>query len=85
MVEEASDGVCPARLTLHEAMATVLRGTPEKKLRAGPLAAEIERRHLYRMQDGRPVEPQQIHARVRHYPRLFGKDGTYIVLIEDAA
>jgi hypothetical protein len=70
----------PARLTLHEAMAEVLRSAPDHKLRAGDLAAEIQRRRLYQMRDGRPVEPQQIHARVGHYGHLFAKDGTFIKL-----
>ena len=67
-------------LTLHEAMAQVLRGVPEGMMRAGDLAAEINRLRLYRMRDGRPVEPQQVHARVGHYGHLFTKEGTFIKL-----
>ena len=70
-------------MTLHEAMAEVLRGEREHMLRAGDLAAEIERRRLYRMRDGRPVEAQQIHARVGHYPQMFTKEGTFIKLVEE--
>lgn len=66
--------------TLHEAMAEVLRTAPERMMRAGDLAAAIERRGLYRMRDGRPVEAQQIHARVGHYGNLFTKEGTFIKL-----
>ncbi len=66
--------------TLHEAMAEVLRTAPERMMRAGDLAAAIERRGLYRMRDGRPVEAQQIHARVSHYGALFTKEGTFIKL-----
>jgi hypothetical protein len=69
-------------MTLHEAMADVLRSAPEGMLRAGDLAGEIERRRLYRMRDGRPVEAQQIHARVGHYPQLFTKAGTFIKLVD---
>ena len=72
----------PAQLTLHEAMADVLRSAPDRKLRAGDLATEIQRRRLYQMRDGRPVEAQQIHARVGHYGHLFVKDGTFIKLRE---
>lgn len=72
----------PSRLTLHEAMRAVLQDEVSHRLRAGDLAAEINRRGLYRMRDGRPVEAQQIHARVGHYPQLFQKDGTYIRLAE---
>lgn len=35
------------------------------------------------MRDGRPVEPQQVHARVGHYPDLFEKVGTFIKLRDD--
>ncbi len=70
-------------LTLHEAMAEVLRDAPAGMLRAGDLAAEINRRQLYRMRDGRPVEPQQIHARIGHYGHWFEKEGTFIKLARD--
>lgn len=49
-------------------------------LRAGDLAARINSRRLYRMRDGRPVEAQQIHARVNNYSDLFEKEGTFIRL-----
>jgi hypothetical protein len=64
-------------LTLHEAMREVLKASPNGKLRAGEIIAEIERRGLYRMRDGRIPESQQIHARAQHYPHMFGKDGSY--------
>lgn len=67
-------------LTLHAAMVEVLKTAPERMMRAGDLAVTIERRGLYKMRDGRPVEAQQIHARVGHYPTLFTKDGTFIKL-----
>lgn len=66
-------------MTLHEAMVVVLRDA-EHGLRAGDLAAEINRRRLYRMRDGRPVEAQQIHARVGNYGHLFRKSGPSILL-----
>jgi hypothetical protein len=34
------------------------------------------------MRDGRPVEAQQIHARVGQYPHLFIREGTFIKLAE---
>lgn len=71
----------PEKLTLHVAMRKVLEDTPARMMRAADLAAEIERRRLYRMRDGRPVEAQQIHARVGHYPGDFRKEGTYITLV----
>jgi len=68
------------RLSLHDAMAEVLKSAPERMMRARDLAAEIDRRGLYRMRDGRPVEPQQIHARTGNYPHLFERKGTFIRL-----
>lgn len=71
-----------ALLTLHEAMREVLLTAPEYMMRAGDLATEIQRRRLYAMRDGRPVEAQQIHARVGHYGHMFEKVGTFIQLRE---
>lgn len=65
------------KMTLHAAMHKVLNESPERKLRAGDIIAEIGRRGLYRMRDGRLPESQQIHARASHYPDLFGKDGPF--------
>lgn len=79
---EGDEETLVAGLTLHEAMAEVLRGAHEGMLRAGDLAAEVNRRRLYTMRDGRPVEPQQIHARVGHYRHWFVKEGTFIKLTE---
>lgn len=67
----------PEQLTLHAAMVKVLKESPEGRLRAADIIAEIERRGLYRMRDGRLPESQQIHARAGHYPELIGKDGSY--------
>lgn len=68
--------------TLHKAMEDVLRGGPTKGMRAADIAAEVDRRHLYRMRDGRPVEPQQIHARAGNYPQLFVRRGVNIAIVE---
>src|SRR6266536_1556641 len=65
------------KLTLHAAMYKVLKDSPEGKLRAGDIIAEIGRRGLYRMRDGRLTESQQIHARANHFPDMFGKDGPF--------
>ena len=64
--------------TLHDAMEIVIRESPVGMLRAGDIAFEINRRGLYRMRDGRPVEAQQIHARVGNYDHLFAREGTFI-------
>ncbi|MGH8952955.1 MAG: hypothetical protein ACRDX9_16250 [Acidimicrobiia bacterium] len=74
-----------ATMTLHEAMSEVIRSSGEQIMRAADLATEIDRRGLYKMRDGRPVEAQQIHARVGNYPHLFSKVGTFITLAEDTS
>ena len=79
LVESESQVASSKGMTLHEAMLAVLRDA-KHGLRAGDLAAEINRRRLYRMRDGRPVEAQQIHARVGNYGHLFKKVGTFIDL-----
>ena len=55
------------RTTLHEAMRLVLQSAPGQRMPATEIAREINRRGLYKMRDGRPVEPQQIHARAGNY------------------
>jgi hypothetical protein len=70
------------RLSAHGAMAEVLRTAPQYKMRPVDLAAEINRRGLYTMRDGRPIETQQIHARVGNYPDMFERDGAFIRLRE---
>ena len=79
--EDAADGIPPA-MTLHEAMMAVLEDAPGRMRRAADLASEVNRRRLYQMRDGRPVEAQQIHARVGHYPHLFVKEGTFVKLVD---
>lgn len=79
--DDETEGEPPAeRLSLHAAMVEVLKTAPEHMMRARDLADMIARRGLYVMRDGRPVEAQQIHARVGNYPDLFGKEGTLITL-----
>ena len=81
---EASADQSPTRqtlaLTAHGAMAEVLGTAPQHKMRPVDLAAEINRRGLYRMRDGRPIETQQIHARAGNYPNMFERDGAFIKL-----
>jgi hypothetical protein len=68
-------------MTLHAAMRKVLQDSPVGMMRAADIASEIERHRLYRMRDGRPVEAQQIHARVGQYPDDFRREGTFIKLV----
>ena len=59
--------------TLHEAMEVILRQHPEG-LKAPELAAEVERRGMYKRRDGDPPGPHQVHARVHNYPQLFRRE-----------
>jgi hypothetical protein len=68
------------RLTLHEALATVLRERGNAWMSARELADEVNSRGLYAKRDGRPVEVNQVHARVKNYPQFFEKDGSQIRL-----
>lgn len=67
-------------MTLHEALDIVLSDNGNTWMTAADLAAEVNRRNLYRMRDGRPVEGSQIHARVRNYSHLFERNGSNIRL-----
>lgn len=69
------------RMSLHEAMAHVLASVPAKRMPAGDLAREINRRGLYKMRDGRAVEPQQIHARAGNYGDRFDRNERGIGLV----
>ncbi len=71
------------RKKLHFAMKEVLETQPLRMMRAAALAAEITAEDLYRMQDGRPVDAGQIHARVGNYPNMFVREGTFIKLRDD--
>lgn len=76
-----SPGAVPiGHVTLHVAMQMVLKDAPNHMMRPADLAAAIHARGLYRMRDGRPVESQQIHARVGNYEHLFVRAGTFIKL-----
>lgn len=70
-----------ARMTLHEAMREVLRSAPGRRMSPRDLCEQINRRGLYRMRDGRPVEVQQIHARCGNYPQLFRRVAGDIELV----
>jgi len=79
--EAPSSGEVPiGHVTLHVAMQMVLKDAPNHMMRPTDLAAAIHARGLYRMRDGRPVETQQIHARVGNYEHLFERAGTFVKL-----
>ncbi|MBA2381370.1 MAG: hypothetical protein H0V73_04590 [Chloroflexi bacterium] len=67
-------------LSLHEALARILRDGGNAPMTARELADGINDSGLYRKRDGSPVDPGQIHARVHVYSRLFLRDGGRIRL-----
>jgi multidrug resistance efflux pump len=67
-------------LTLHDALAQVLRERGNEWMTVRELANEVNTRGLYRKRDGSPVEANQVHARTKNYTDLFEKDGSSIRL-----
>ena len=76
-------GAASDRLTLHEALAHVLRERGNAWTSARELADQVNARGLYVKRDGRAVEVNQVHARIKNYPHLFEKDGSQIRLREN--
>ena len=69
-----------ARMTLHEALAHVLRDHNNEPMTARELADEVNQRGLYHKRDGSPVETNQVHARTNNYGAVFEKEGSRIRL-----
>ncbi len=67
-------------LTLHEAIAHVLREHGNDWMTARDLTDVVNERRLYRKRDGSAVELNQIHARTKNYADLFEKAGSRIRL-----
>ncbi len=68
------------RLTLHDALALVLRENENDWMTVRDLADQVNDRGLYSRRDGSPVEANQVHARTKNYAALFEKDGARIRL-----
>jgi hypothetical protein len=68
------------RLTLHEALALVLREGGNDLLTVRELTDQVNGRSLYRRRNGSPVEANQVHARIKNYPKLFEKSGSRVRL-----
>src|SRR5262245_32382049 len=67
-------------MTLHEAIAQVLREHGNEWMTAKDIAAEINQRRLYWKRDGSPVGLNQIHARTNNYQALFERHASRIRL-----
>jgi HB1, ASXL, restriction endonuclease HTH domain len=72
------------KMTLHDALAHVLREGGNEGLTARELADAVNRRGLYHKRDGSPVEVNQVQARVNNYGSIFEKDGPAIRLLEES-
>jgi hypothetical protein len=73
--------VSPERsLTLHDALAQILREHGNAWMAARELVDEVNARRLYRKRDGSAVELNQIHARTKNYGEMFEKEGSRIRL-----
>lgn len=67
-------------MTLHAAIQHVLEGQG-RALTLAEIAMAINDRGLYRRQDGQPVLPGQVAARVRNYDQLFRRVDDAVALI----
>jgi hypothetical protein len=70
------------RLTLHEALALVLRESEHEWMTVRELTDQVNARNLYQRRDGSPVEANQVHARTKKYPQ-FDKRGPRVRLRDD--
>ena len=82
----AATGPSAGVLTLHEAMATVLRQRGNQWTKISDLAEMINAQGLYAKGDGSPVESNQLHARANRstYQNMFEKDGPMLRLRQPA-
>lgn len=71
-----------ARVTLHEAMAQVLRDRGNQPMPSGKLAGAVNDSGLYARADGKPVHSGQIAARRAKYPHLFELTADGIRLVD---
>jgi hypothetical protein len=70
-------------LTLHEALAQVLRENLNQPMTAAALTDIVNGRGLYRRRDGKPVQANQVHARTKNYKDVFEKGAEGIRLREE--
>lgn len=78
-----ASGTLQQRLTLHGALAVILREEGNRWMTVRELADAVNERGLYRKKDGSTVEMNQIHARTKNYSDLFDKDGSNVRLRQD--
>jgi len=71
-------------MTLHEAIALLLRENANESMTVRELADALNERGLYRKRDGSPIEVNQVHARTNNYRSIFEKDGPNVRLREES-
>ncbi|MBI5088842.1 MAG: hypothetical protein HZB15_08300 [Actinobacteria bacterium] len=69
-------------MTLHEAIAFLIREHGNRWMTVKDLTAAINARQLYHKRDGSPVELNEVHARINNYEYLFDKNGSKVRLRE---
>ncbi len=67
-------------MKLHEAIKVVLEETG-RPMSTKEIAAEVNRRGLYRKKDGSEVTDFQVHGRTKNYSKLFRREGATVSLI----
>ena len=70
-------------LTLHEALALILRESGDGWMTVRELTDQVNARNLYQRRNGAPVEANQVHARTKNYPQMFDKRGSRVRLRAD--
>ena len=65
-------------MKLHEAIKVVLEESG-RSMSTREIAAEVNRRGLYRKKDGSEVTDFQVHGRTKNYPKLFRREGTIVL------
>ena len=77
----AFKGANPRGLTLHDALALVLRENDNEWMTVRELTDRVNARSLYRQRDGSPVEANQVHARINSHRAAFEKRGSDVRLV----
>jgi len=73
-----------AAMTLHDALAQVLRESDHAGMTARELTDTVNARGLYRKRDGSLIEVNQVQARISNYDAVFEKVGAAIQLREES-
>jgi len=81
---ENENHVSAKPLTLHEAIAVILKKSGNDWTHVKDLAQAVNEQGLYTKRDGSPVQSNQIHARTKNYTQLFEKEGPMVRLRPDA-